>query len=111
MSRDLLKIKQAYPLEIKIKMTVQAIRLFIDRYGIEGVYLAYSGGKDSTVLLDIVRKEFGDQIPAVFSNTKNEFYSIIEQIEYAKTKYKNIQTVMSEKYRRCYKKMWIPCCI
>lgn len=92
-----LRMKQNYPLGMKVAFTKRAIRAFIDEYGIDGVYVPYSGGKDSTVLLDIVRKEFGDQIPAVFSNTKNEFYSIIEQVEYAKTKYKNIQTVMSEK--------------
>ena len=92
-----LKIKQAYPLEIKVQLTVQAIREFINEYGMDGVYVPYSGGKDSTVLLDIVRKNFGDTIPAVFSNTKNEFLSIIEQIKFAQTHYKNVQIVMSDK--------------
>jgi 3'-phosphoadenosine 5'-phosphosulfate sulfotransferase (PAPS reductase)/FAD synthetase len=94
--KEKLKIKQAYPLEIKIELTKKAIREFIDVYGYEGVYIPYSGGKDSTVLLDIVRKEFGDTIPAVFSNTKNEFKSIIDQVEFAKRHYKNVQIVMSD---------------
>lgn len=92
-----LKIKQSYPLDMKVEMTVQALREFIDEYGIEGVYVPYSGGKDSTVLLDILRKNFGDRIPAVFSNTKNEFNSIIEQIKYAQVQYKNVQVVISDK--------------
>lgn len=49
-----LKILQALPLDIKIMKTRQRIREWIDYYGENGVYIAFSGGKDSTVLLDIV---------------------------------------------------------
>ena len=41
------------------------------------VYIAFSGGKDSTVLLDLVRKLYPN-VPAVFSNTGLEFPEIVE---------------------------------
>lgn len=50
-----LQMLQALPLNVKIEKTKQRIREWIDRYGVDGVYVSFSGGKDSTVLLDIVR--------------------------------------------------------
>jgi len=44
------------------------------------VYVAFSGGKDSTVLLDIVWQEYPD-VPAVFANTGNELNSVIEFVK------------------------------
>jgi 3'-phosphoadenosine 5'-phosphosulfate sulfotransferase (PAPS reductase)/FAD synthetase len=41
------------------------------------VYVSFSGGLDSTVLLHIVRKTLGDDIPAVFSNTGLEYPEIV----------------------------------
>ena len=46
----------------------------------EGYYVAFSGGKDSTVLLDLVRKEFPN-VPAVFSNTGLEYPEIVEFVK------------------------------
>ena len=40
-------------------MTRQRIRDWIDYFGEDGVYISFSGGKDSTVLLDIVRNVCG----------------------------------------------------
>lgn len=97
MSVELLRIKQAYPLGMKVCLTKKAIREFVDVYGIDGVYVPYSGGKDSTVLLHIIQSMYGNQIPAVFSNTKNEFDSIIKQVNYMKSEYGNLEIVMSEK--------------
>ena len=54
-SSDLLKQRQNYPLDIKIKMTERRIREWYNtNHG--NVYISFSGGKDSTVLLHIVAR-------------------------------------------------------
>lgn len=70
-----LKSMQAAPLSAKIAMTRDRINEWIDEFGEDGVYLSFSGGKDSTVLLDIIREEFED-IPVVFVNTGLEYPSV-----------------------------------
>ena len=44
-----LRLMQNYPLDLKIIKTQQRIREWVSEYGEEGVYVAFSGGKDSTV--------------------------------------------------------------
>ena len=58
-----LKQWQALPLNVKVEMTKARIRAWVKEYGEDGVYVSFSGGKDSTVLLHIVREEFAD-VPA-----------------------------------------------
>lgn len=70
-----LRQMQSLPLQAKIQMTRQRIRGWIDEFGESGVYVSFSGGKDSTVLLDIVRKDYPD-IEAVFVNTGLEYPSV-----------------------------------
>jgi len=70
-----LKQMQSLPLQAKIQMTRQRIRAWIDEFGEDGVYVSFSGGKDSTVLLDIVRKDYPN-IEAVFVNTGLEYPSV-----------------------------------
>ena len=41
------------------------------------MYLSYSAGLDSTVLLHMIRKILGNDVPAVFSNTGLEFPEIV----------------------------------
>ena len=72
-----LRLMQNYPLELKIAKTKQRIREWVDEFGIDGVYVAFSGGKDSTVLLHIVR-ELYPNIEGVFANTGNEFPEIVQ---------------------------------
>lgn len=72
-----LKQKQALPLEVKILLTRERVRQWIDEYGEDGVYISFSGGKDSTVLLDLVRNRFGyKNVPAVFVDTGLEYPEI-----------------------------------
>lgn len=56
-------------------MTRRRITEWVDEFGEDGVYVSFSGGKDSTVLLDIVRKDY-PKIPAVFVNTGLEYPSV-----------------------------------
>lgn len=70
-----LRQMQSLPLQAKIQMTRQRIRAWIDEFGEDGVYVSFSGGKDSTVLLDIVRKDYPN-IEAVFVNTGLEYPSV-----------------------------------
>jgi len=65
---------QALDLETKIMKTKARIREWYYHWGGE-VYISFSGGKDSTVLLDIVRQEFPD-IEAVFVDTGLEYPEI-----------------------------------
>lgn len=71
-----LKQKQSLPLWAKVRMTQKRIKEWIDINEGENVYVSFSGGKDSTVLLDIVRKMGYDDIPAVFVNTGLEYPSV-----------------------------------
>lgn len=70
-----LKQMQSLPLDIKIRMTKYRIREWINEFGEDGVYVSFSGGKDSTVLLDIVRKDY-PSVEAVFVNTGLEYPSV-----------------------------------
>ena len=62
-----LAAKQALPLSAKIDLSLQLIRDWYEAW--DGmVSVSYSGGKDSTVLLWLVRCMYPD-VPAVFSHT------------------------------------------
>lgn len=72
-----LKQRQALPLEQKVMLTKTRIREWYEHW--DGVYLSFSGGKDSTVLLDIIRSlPFGNDIPAVFCDTGLEYPEVRE---------------------------------
>ena len=71
---------QALPLNLKVSLTKSRIRAWINEYGKDGVYVSFSGGKDSTVLLDIVRQDYPD-VPAVFCNTGLEFPEILQFVK------------------------------
>lgn len=66
---------QALPLKMKIKLTQSRIRQWVNEFGEDGVYISFSGGKDSTVLLDIVRKMY-PEIKAVYVDTGLEYPEI-----------------------------------
>jgi hypothetical protein len=75
-----LKELQALPLDRKIVITQARIIEWFNFW--EGqVYLSFSGGKDSTVLLDLVKKTLAAidptfELPVVFSNTGLEYPEI-----------------------------------
>ncbi len=65
---------QSLPLSAKILMTKRRIRDWCDYWNGE-VYVSFSGGKDSTVLLHLAREVYSD-IEAVFVNTGLEYPEI-----------------------------------
>lgn len=71
---------QSLPLEAKIRMTKYRIRQWVEYYGEDGVYVSFSGGKDSTVLLDLVRQMYPN-VTAVFVDTGLEYPEIREFVK------------------------------
>lgn len=70
-TKEQLQELQNLPLSRKIQITTARIIEWYQHYDGK-VYVAFSGGKDSTVLLDIIRRIYPD-VPAVFSDTGLEF--------------------------------------
>lgn len=78
-SKDDLAVMQSWDLQRKIRVTTTRIIEWYEHYN-GNVYAAFSGGKDSTVLLDIVRRIYPD-VPAVFVDTGLEFPEIREFVK------------------------------
>lgn len=99
-TRAHLKELQGLPLYMKIRLTKQRIREWVNHYGEDGVYVSFSGGKDSTVLLHLVREDYPD-IPAVFCDTGleypeiREFVKTFDNVEWLKPK-KNFRQVIQD---------------
>lgn len=74
-TKEYLAELQGYPLFVKLSLTKQRIREWVNKFGEDGVYVSFSGGKDSTVLKHIVDSMF-DDVPAVFVNTGLEYPEI-----------------------------------
>lgn len=92
-----LKYRQSWTLFQKIDHAVGVIEQFIAR--LDGkVYVSFSGGKDSTVLLDIVRRFIDPNCLAVFCNTGNEHAEIIRFV-------KTVENVQYIKPRRTFKQI------
>ena len=73
MNKTELIMLQSLPLDIKIAKSKRRIQEWIEHYGEDKVYISFSGGKDSTVLLDLVRQTSYSNIPAVFVDTGLEY--------------------------------------
>jgi 3'-phosphoadenosine 5'-phosphosulfate sulfotransferase (PAPS reductase)/FAD synthetase len=74
-----LKLKQALPLEQKIELSLARIRDWYE-YFHGNVAVSFSGGKDSTVLLDLVRSIY-PEVEAVFVNTGLEYPEIVKRVK------------------------------
>ena len=66
---------QSLSLDSKISMTRRRIQGWVDEFGEDGVYVSFSGGKDSTVLLHLVRQDYPN-VKAVFIDTGLEYPEI-----------------------------------
>ena len=90
-TQDMLRVRQSLPLQAKINLTERRIIDWCEKHD-NNVYVAFSGGKDSTVLLHIVRSLYPD-IPAVFCDTGLEYPAIkefvrsIDNVVWLKPKY------------------------
>lgn len=71
-----LQERQRWTLEQKIDHAVATVENYIAKTG-KTPYVSFSGGKDSTVLLDLVRRFVDSSIKGVFCNTGNEFPEIV----------------------------------
>ena len=74
-----LRQRQSLPLEAKIVLAQQRIREWYDAWD-GNVYISFSGGKDSTVLLHLVRELYPDVV-AAFSDTGLEFPEIRKHVK------------------------------
>ena len=79
-SKEELQMLQALPLELKVMKTQQRIKEWVQYYGENGVAVSFSGSKDSTVLLHLVRKLYPN-VRAVFSDTGLEYPEIREFVK------------------------------
>jgi 3'-phosphoadenosine 5'-phosphosulfate sulfotransferase (PAPS reductase)/FAD synthetase len=91
LSYNFLKQKQSLPLEQKEIMSLKRIKEFNTKINNKS-YIAFSGGKDSTVLLHLIRRIY-PSTPAVYCNTGLEYP---ETTEFVKT-FNNVQIVYPQK--------------
>lgn len=84
---------QKQPYEWKVEHALDVIREFVEHEGVNGVYVSFSGGKDSLVLLHLVRSIYPD-VPAVFANTGIEFP---EQVKFVR-EFQNVTEVYPVKH-------------
>ena len=89
-TRDELKRLQSLSLEDKITLTKLRIQEFYEAMGV--VYVSFSGGKDSTVLLHIVR-ELYPEVKGVFFNTGLEFPEVVQHVK----SFDNVEMLRPEK--------------
>lgn len=71
---------QALPLDDKIAIAQKAIHEFVEHFGVDGIYISFSGGKDSTVLIHLCRQLYPDLV-GLYSDTGLEFPEIRDFVQ------------------------------
>lgn len=84
---EVLKLRQSYTLEQKVELTKEKIHEWHKAHNGQ-IYVAFSGGKDSTVLLHITRSIYPD-VPGVFCDTGLEYPEIKQFVK----SHENITTI------------------
>ncbi|MDR0231393.1 MAG: phosphoadenosine phosphosulfate reductase family protein [Dysgonamonadaceae bacterium] len=77
MTYEELKYRQGWTLEQKIDHVVSVVSAFSAKVN-DKIYCSVSGGKDSGVMLDIIRRFIDKTVPAVFCNTGNEYPEVVK---------------------------------
>lgn len=79
-----LRARQTWPINQKIDHTVGAIEAFVNYCEKHGrkPYVSFSGGLNSTVLLDIARRFVDPNMPGVFCSTGNEWPEIVSFVRH-----------------------------
>lgn len=91
--KQILRELQALPLEYKIVMTENLVLDAVHTFGVKHLYISFSGGKDSTVLSHIIRKNY-PQILHLFADTSCEYPETISFVEEMKKGGVNIKTTI-----------------
>lgn len=112
--RQKMQQRQSLSLEQKVQMTKHRIKAWISHWedfdfdnDIDldcSVYLAFSGGKDSTVLKHII-ESMGYNVPCVFSNTGLEMPEIVK---FARAQKNVVEIRPKVDYNAVWKKVGIP---
>lgn len=76
--RELRRARLAWPYDLKLAHAKLRIRQWQQHYG-EHTYVAFSGGKDSRVLLDLVRQDY-PHTPGVFVDSGLEFPEVRDYV-------------------------------
>ena len=71
--------KRSLPFHLKVKLSINKIKQWLSEHN-HNCYVSFSGGLDSTVLLDLVRK-VDYEIPAVFAMTGLEYPEIVKFVK------------------------------
>ena len=84
-----LKILQSLPLDIKIQKSKRRIQEWVDFHGVDDCYISFSGGKDSLVMLHLIKSmDINDRIPVIFVDNGLEYPEIKD---FVKKVYPNVK--------------------